>query len=118
MTVDLKTLRIGDTIIFANGTNGICSICYQNGPGYFIRWDVFGEDGKKRDWSGSDSYCCSPSIDRNGRRGWTSPEGKYSETPEDIVNIIKPPLEALQDEVARLKKEIKELQQRESDAAV
>lgn len=113
MTVDLKTLRVGDTIVFADGTHGICSVCYQNGPSYFTRWDVYGEDGKKRGWSGSDTYCCSTGISRDGKRGWTSPEGEYSETPGDITDIVKPPLEDLQDEISRLRNELQ--QAKESD---
>lgn len=106
MAIDLNTLRVGDTIVFADGTKGVCSVVYQNGPGYFIRWDVFGDDGKKKAWSGTDDYCCRTCMPRSGRHDEGMNDGCIWERPKDIVDIIKPPLEELQDEIARLRKEL------------
>jgi hypothetical protein len=82
--IDLNNLEKGDTIIFADGTKGICTVSYNNGGSRFIRWD---EPGK--DWSGSDSHCCISMMPNNGRMGYIGVHGNYVKAPKDIIDIIK-----------------------------
>jgi hypothetical protein len=96
--VNLEYLRVGDTMIFADGTQGICTVSYNNGGSRFIRWAVPGKD-----WSESDAHCCQAMMPVNGRRGYVKLDESYSEHPKDIVDIVKPPLHELQDENERLR---------------
>ena len=105
--VDLKTARVGDEIIFANGVTGKITVIYNNGGLYFTRWDEFDDEGKKQPWSGTDKWCCSPGLPRDGKLGYEDHKGDYTPSPSDIVAIIKPPLEDLQDEITRLNQELK-----------
>lgn len=108
MGVDLSTLRVGDTIVFADGTRGVCSVSYQNGSGYFIRWDVYDENGKRRGWSGTDSYCCFTCLGKTGRHDEGMQGGCVWERPKDIIDITKPPPHELQDKVSYLRAKLPE----------
>lgn len=95
--INLEHLRVGDTMIFADGTQGICTVSYNNGGTRFIRWAVPGKD-----WSESDAHCCEAMANLDGRHY------ANSQHPKDIVDIIKPPLHELQDEIQRLRAAISE----------
>ena len=109
--VDMKIARKGDYILFANGVKGQITVIYPNG-GYFLRWDEFDANGKKQPWSGSDSHCCWTAYPANARTGYKDTSELYVPAPYDIVEIMKPPLEELQDEIEKLQKHIKTLEKK------
>ncbi len=97
MAIDLSTLRKGDIVTFDCGVRGIITVCYQNGSCYFVRWEF--EPDRKKTWSGGDSWCCSTMWNKNGMMA-------SSPGPFDIIDIIKPPLEELQDKITRLEQRL------------
>lgn len=106
--IDMSTARKGDYIIFANGIKGQIRVIYRNG-GYFLRWDEFDRDNKKQSWSGSDKHCCYASYPDDAKLGFNDCSGRYIAHPYDIVEILKPPYEELQDKITSLEKKVKEL---------
>ena len=74
----LDAASAGDTVVFEDGTTGVLTRIYWNGPGYFIRWSVPGKA-----YSESDSWCCDPCRNPTGRSG-------VLPAPSDIIAVVPP----------------------------